>query len=407
MKIQDLRRAVAGALALEELQTVFGGRKTTIVLPADRYSSSSDRCVTLTPLLDLEAVLDPALAALRAVGARCTVVAPRRQYAPSRASLDAIQTIVSKHESRVVYHDPDDSQGPLTTVHSDVRTPEARRAGVASMPARFHPAVTDAEALLAIGLVEPDPYAGFSGGAEVIGLDCAAGQTIQALRGFAFLRSPDVRLGHVTGNPFQGALWRLIRDLPPQRGLMIVPPVGRESWSAFAGPLSYSFNRAVNLGSDRLFSVVDAPRPWVHLSMLEGVGFYEASRAFVALALAPNTALAPGGPVVLQMASNQNLDASSFAFVETIRRGPEALRAVFTSGAEDVSEGAHQAFLLSRALERARLVVLGALPIPELAEFGVQSFADLAAARSALGLKGRMPKLDNVLHSVPVLAKPS
>ena len=206
MKTQDLRRAVAGALALEELQAAFGGRKTTVVFPDP------------TRPLNAEAVLDPSLAALKAVGADCTVLIAlglhRKLSASERGEISAV---ADKHEVPVLQHDPN---GDLVTVEDDVRTPEARRAGVGPLPARFHPAVTSAEALLLVGLVEPHQYAGYSGGAKGVAIGCASAQTIGSLHGLAFLRSPNTRIGRLNDNPFQGALWRLVRDLPAMRGLM-------------------------------------------------------------------------------------------------------------------------------------------------------------------------------------------
>ena len=397
LKTQDLRRAVAGALALEELQTAFGGRKTTIVFP------------DATRPLNAEAVLDPALAALKAVGADCSVLVALGLHRPMTGDeLAPVKEVTDKHTVPLLQHDP---EAELVTVHADVRTPEAVRAGVRSLPARFHPAVPGAEALLCIGLVEPHQYAGFSGGAKGIAIGCASSETISSLHGLAFLRSPEVRLGRIQDNPFQGALWRLVRDLPPMRGLMVVPPVGRESWAAFAGPLQSAFHRAVTLASDRLFVKLDEPKPWMHLVVpdAKAQSFYQASRAATYVALAPHAALSAGGWIVLEARCPEGLGhgAGERAFAEALGRGPQALRAALAEGTEPVAGGAQRAFVLSQALERAQLALVGAPELPELAAFGVRQFADLAGARSALGLKGRTPKMDNVFHAVPVLSKPA
>ena len=397
VKTQDLRRSVAGALALEELQTAFGGRKTTIVFP------------DATRPLDAEAALDPTLAALRAVGAECTVLIALGLHRPMTAEERApIQAVVDRHGVTLIEHD---AAGDLETVEADVRTPEARRAGVGPLPARFHPAVVRAEAVLSVGLVEPHQYAGFSGGAKGIAIGCASAETISTLHGLAFLRSPEVKIGRIRDNPFQGALWRLVRDFPPLRGLMVVPPVGRETWSAFAGPLSPAYQRAVALAAERLFQVVDAPRPWMHVVVPEAKAqnFYQASRAATYIALVPNAAIAPQGWVVLEAACPEGLGKGpgEQSFRAALLRGPDALRKMLAEGGEDLSGGAQRAFVLTQALERMQLAVVGAPEMPELAPFGVRQFADLAAARAALGLKGRTPKLDNVFHAVPVLEKPS
>ena len=59
--------------------------------------------------------------------------------------------------------------------------------------------------------------------------------------------------------------------------------------------------------------------------------------------------------------------------------------------------------MLVQALERIQLALVGAPTLPELAPFGIRQFGDLVEARAALGLKGRVPKIDNVFHSVPVM----
>ncbi len=397
MRTQDLRRAVAGALALEELQSAFGGRKTTVVFPDQ------------TRPLSAEAVLDPALAALRAVGADCTVIiALGLHRAMTDAELEPIRTVTDRHGARLLQHDP---TGTLVTVEDDVRTPEARRAGVGPLPARFHPAVTGAEALMCVGLVEPHQYAGFSGGAKGLAIGCGAADTIGSMHGLAFLRSPNARIGRIRDNPFQGALWRLVRDLPPQRGLMIVPPVGRETWSAFAGPLQGAYQRAIALAAERLFQPLDEPRPWMHLVVPEAKAqsFYQASRAATYVALVPNAAIVPQGWVVLDAPCPEGLGKGSGeqAFADALRRGPSALRAGWAGGDIKTSGGMQRAFVLLQALDRIQLAVVGAPPMPELDAFGVRRFADLPSARAALQLKGRALKMDNVFHAVPVLKKPA
>ena len=395
MKTQDLRRAVAGALALEELQSAFGGRKTAVVYP------------DLTRPLDAEAVLDPVLAALRAVGADVTVVVALGLHRPlSDEELAPIRAVTAQNGYTLQQHDP---RGELVTIEEDVRTPEARRAGVGPLPARFAPVVAQAEAILSIGLVEPHQYAGYSGGAKGLAIGCGSAETIGSMHGTAFLKSPQARIGRVAENPFQGALWRLIRALPAPRGLMIVPPVGRDTWAAFAGPLTGAFQRAVGLAADRLFQKFDEPRAWMHVVVPEAKAqsFYQASRAATYIALVPQAAIAPKGWIVLEAPCPEGLGqgAGELAFAEALGRGPAALTAEWTSGAT-ISGGAQRAFVLMQALERVQLALVGAPAMPELDAFGVRRFSDLPSAKAALGLKGRSPKLDNVFHAVPVLAKP-
>ena len=334
MKTQDLRRAVAGALALEELQSAFGGRKTAVVYP------------DLTRPLDAEAVLDPVLAALRAVGADVTVVVALGLHRPlSDEELAPIRAVTAQNGYTLQQHDP---RGELVTIEEDVRTPEARRAGVGPLPAKFAPLVAQAEAILSIGLVEPHQYAGYSGGAKGLAIGCGSAETIGSMHGTAFLKSPQARIGRVAENPFQGALWRLIRALPAPRGLMIVPPVGRDTWAAFAGPLTGAFQRAVGLAADRLFQKFDEPRAWMHVVVPEAKAqsFYQASRARRRTSRwcrRPRSPPRDGSCSKRRAPKGLGQGAGELAFAEALGRGPAALAAEWTSGAT-ISGGAQRAF---------------------------------------------------------------
>jgi nickel-dependent lactate racemase len=60
-----------------------------------------------------------------------------------------------------------------------------------------------ADLVVALGIVEPHLYAGFSGGAKTVAIGCAGARTIAWTHDPRFLDQPGVELGRLAGNPFQ------------------------------------------------------------------------------------------------------------------------------------------------------------------------------------------------------------
>ena len=66
--------------------------------------------------------------------------------------------------------------------------------------------VARADLVVAVGIVEPHLYAGFSGGVKAVAIGCAGHETIAWTHHPVFLDQPAVRLCRLDGNPFQEAL---------------------------------------------------------------------------------------------------------------------------------------------------------------------------------------------------------
>ena len=71
---------------------------------------------------------------------------------------------------------------------------------------RMNDAVARADLVVAVGIVEPHLYAGFSGGVKAVAIGCAGQETIAWTHHPVFLDQPAVRLCRLDGNPFQEAL---------------------------------------------------------------------------------------------------------------------------------------------------------------------------------------------------------
>ena len=77
--------------------------------------------------------------------------------------------------------------------------------------------VAEAALVIAVGVVEPHLYAGFSGGVKAVAIGCAGEATIAWTHRPAFISRPGVVLGRLDGNPFQETLREVAARTPLQR----------------------------------------------------------------------------------------------------------------------------------------------------------------------------------------------
>lgn len=380
--------AVIDALAAGFQAAFFRGKKVTVAVP------------DLTRPLDYDAVLSPLLALLDDAGAQVTLVVALGLHRPlSRTELLPLAEVAARYEARLVQHDAlaDD----LVELDPDVG---ADHDGWPALPARYSPAITNADRIICVGVVEPHQYAGFSGGAKTVSIGCASHATVSAMHGLEFLRDERTALGNVEDNPFQQALWELSHPLGPKWGLMIVPDGADACHAAQFGPLFAAFQSCVEVAQDVFFEDVDEPFDWLHLPV-EGpkaVNFYQASRAVTYAALVDRPAVREGGLLILEAACPEGIGqgAGEQACAEAMMRGQEALMAELRGEREVQTRGGQQrAYVLARALEWCDVAVVGASEMPELEAMGIaqyDSVDDVAA-------EGRGRIVEDVFHAVPRL----
>ncbi|MFW5966468.1 MAG: lactate racemase domain-containing protein [Persicimonas sp.] len=403
----------------------FAGRSVAVAVP------------DLTRPLDHARVWPPLLSRLERADCDVTVVVALGLHRPlTDAELSPIERAASAHGARLIQHDA--RADDLVECAADVA---GDRPTWPRLPARFHPAIAEADRVICVGVVEPHQYAGFSGGAKTVAIGCAAEETIGAMHGLEFLRDDRTALGNVDDNPFQRAIWRLSRPLPPIWGLMCVPQgTAHEAMSdaqgtvhgrsmsdaqgavhaamydaqgtvqsrlyACYGPIEEAFEACVEVASRAYFTEVDAAFDWLHLPV-EGpkaVNFYQASRAATYAALVDRPAIRRGGLIVVEAECPEGVGAGAGerACAEAMRRGQRALFAELDSDAEVATRGGQQrAYVLARALERCDIALVGAEPIDELAAMGIGQFSSLDEALRAHTPGDRGRTIGDVFSQIP------
>lgn len=118
-------------------------------------------------------------------------------HSPGTRSIDA-----SLPEARLL---GPDTPGGYRIIEHDVND-VVPLSEVMGIPLTVNLRALESDLLMAIGIVTPHPYAGYSGGADSVALGCSGESTIQALHSPPFVNNPLVSLGQVADNPFQHAL---------------------------------------------------------------------------------------------------------------------------------------------------------------------------------------------------------
>ncbi len=240
----------------------------------------------------------------------------------------------------------------------------------------------EADLLLATGVVEPHQYAGYSGGAKTVVIGCGGEAPIRFTHGPEMLDQPGTRLGAIDGNPFQA----FVRQAGQRIGLAYVVNVlldeAGQIAAAAAGQPEPVHDTLVEQAR-RIFEV-EVPRP-AHLALagVEGpkaANLYQASRAATYLALAGQTPLLPGAPILLPApipeGAGQGTGEQRFYEILSQAESPAALieelrRTGFPAGAQ-------RAYILGQVLANHPVIVVGAAypeivrachmhPVPDMA----------------------------------------
>jgi len=251
----------------------------------------------------------------------------------------------------------------------------------------------EADLLLAIGVVEPHQYAGYSGGAKTIVIGCGGEPTIQATHGAAMLDEPGTRLGAVAGNRFQ----EFIRKGGEAVGLDYVVNVLLDDRgdvvAAAAGPPRAVHDYLIARGRG-LCQVEVGQRAHLAIagvSPAKGANLYQASRAATYLALAERTPLLPGAPIILPASIPEGAGAGTgerrFFEILAAAGSPASLLAELRD--RGFPAGAQRAYILAKVLIDHPVIVAGAEHPEVVTACHMHAAPDLAAA---LDLAGQMAR---------------
>lgn len=266
----------------------------------------------------------------------------------------------------------------------------------------------DADHIAVIGLIEPHLYAGYSGGPKTIAIGLAGEETINATHHPRFLDKPGTALGELQNNPFQKCLWEIIKGLPVKDAVNIVNDRDGNLKKVFRGGLRRVFNEGVKFAGrmfekklleefDAVICAVGAPKD---------LNLYQASRAFNYI-LNTKWPIVKKGGMVLVMASLKEGFGAGIAekrFAASLKRmrSPEALiKGVKRKGCV---AGEHRAYMVAKAMTRARLGFIGPRAARYTAGLPFISFSTInAAVKFIKEKKGIHAKIHFVSNSLSMI----
>ena len=235
----------------------------------------------------------------------------------------------------------------------------------------------EADLKIVTGLIEPHPFAGFSGGAKSILPGVSSLETMRFMHSFDMVAHPKVRAANLSGNPFQEYLSLAARSAGLDFMLNVVLNRKREISGIFAGGFPAAFAKGCELAAkgavlreEREFDLVVTCGGGHPLDAI----LYQASKG-----LDPAARLARKGGEVLWIADcAKGVGGAEFAGMVAIPGGAEAFNAKYSDPANfTVDQWGAQLFFKNKSrlsrlhlyapgLEPARIRQLGLEPVEDL-----------------------------------------
>ncbi len=281
------------------------------------------------------------------------------------------------------------------------------------IPAVVSRVASEADLLIATGVVEPHLYAGYSGGRKTVAIGAGGERTIELTHAPQMLDQPGTRLGRIEGNPFHQAIVEVAR----RAGLRFILNVVLDSTggmvSVGAGEPEATFETLVERARGLCEVVVSQQYDVV----IGGVGYpkdvnlYQASRAPTYLFFAPRPVVKKGGTMIIparcQEGIGQGLGERRFHELMRSARDPEEI--VETARREGYPAGGQRAFVVAKVLQECEVVVVGSEQPGLVEEAKMLPVADMSEAFQFVerkhGKDAEVLVVPDALHVVPVIAE--
>ncbi len=279
------------------------------------------------------------------------------------------------------------------------------------MPVQLHRAVTEADLLLATGIVEPHQYAGYSGGGKTVAVGAAGEALIAHSHGPAYIDHPATRLGRVEGNLFHEAIREAARRANLRFVINAVLSDDKQILKVAAGAPEPTFHQLVNFAR----SVYEVPIPHPYDLAVGGVGhpkdcnLYQASRAATYLYLAPAPVVRPGGFIIIPAPCEEGAGqgVGEQRFLAAMRDGHDVQSILDDARHHGYPPGQQRAFMLAKVLEQASVVIVGSQCPDLVAECKMIPAATmekaLELARRKVGDACQMLVVPHALLTLPVI----
>jgi nickel-dependent lactate racemase len=388
--IQETLKSPLGTHQLQQL--VSPGQRVCIVF-TDITRSSPDHLLVpaLLDELDRNGVPDENITLLCGIGMH-------RASTQDEKNTKLGSTIVQRY--RVIDNEP---QNPAALV--DLGTTSS------GVPVLVHRAVTEADLVIATGIVEPHLYAGYSGGRKTLAIGAAGEAVIAYTHGPGFMDHPGTRLGSIDGNPFHEA----VTEAAQMAGLRFIVNVVSDSEKRIlrvaAGDPDQVFKEMVSFAR----SVYETPIPVQYDIAIGGVGYpkdsnlYQASRAPTNLFFAPTPVVKPGGFFIIPARCEEGAGngVGEQRFLKALREAPHVNYILDDARQNGYPPGQQRAFVLAKVLEHAQIIIVGSEHPDLVSECKMIPAANmdeaLAIAENRLGKSCQVLIVPHAMLTLPIV----
>ena len=244
-------------------------------------------------------------------------------------------------------------------------------------PIEINARYLDADLKILTGLIEPHPFAGFSGGAKSILPGLSSFETMKYMHSYEMIAHPGVDNCILEGNPFYEATLQVARLAGVDFVLNVVINKEKETAGVFAGEVA-----AAHLAGCRMveaFSVIPLEEP-ADLIITTGGGhpldatFYQSTKGLIGA----RAICRKGGTVVVVCACEQGVGSDNFCELVDACRGEEAFRRRYADPDHFIlDQWAVQRFYQALGRMGDVLVYSPGLSASQLEPFGLSKIHDL------------------------------
>lgn len=378
-----------GSLPLREMAR--SGDRVCIVF-TDATRAVPDRTLVSALLRELEAagVRDGDITLLCGVGMH-------RPSSPQEKAQKLGGEVVSRY--RVVDHTPSDP-----TMLTDLGTWDG-------IPLLVNRQATEADLLIATGVVEPHQYAGYSGGRKTAAIGAGGEATITVTHNPAMLDHPGTRLGRIEDNRFHQAVSESARRAGLRFILNVVQDGDHRAVALRAGHPQVAFIELVEVAR-RVFEVPVAQQYDVVVAGVDppkDVNLYQASRAASYLWFAPKPVVRPGGVIILPARCPEGVGqgVGERHFHQILRDTDDLHSLIRRLQAEGYPPGGQRAYIMARVLVGCQVIVVGAEDpsiVRECHMVPVETMEEaLALAQDRIGREAEALIVPHALLTLPVV----
>jgi len=248
--------------------------------------------------------------------------------------------------------------------------------------------VAAADLVIATGIVEPHPHAGFSGGAKTVAIGAGGEPTIAFTHSPAMLDRPGVSIGIVAGNPFQDTVREGGRRARLRFVVNTVLNAQKQMVAVAAGDPIAVHDHLWPLARRLSFVVV----PQEYDAIIAGVGYpkdenlYQATRAAINIVLSPRPAVKQGGMIIVAAAAPEGagVGLGEGRFRDLMRRADDPQAIIDELRRRPFQAGEQAAYMVAKTMLRAEIVIVGARQPTDVTELGLTAAATMAEATALL-----------------------